>query len=579
MKTSHLLFSLLLVLGYLTPAQAFVLIEQGREYYLTEKLIVRSGPSANHRKIGYLQRNDKVKIVSEEAVGELQYVEVVPTNSVVEFPEDAKLFVSANYLDTRKVKLSDRDQGYSSDIDYYIKTSNSFNLRNDPSTDNEVAGKVYKDNIVRIVAVNPDLKWARIVVIQTGNKKLDTSREYWIGTQALRDRPYWSFNDAWDEASFFIVQNVAAEMLRFYRKCYGYCPDGHEFISENEMVVGDPAKDRTWLGMFYIDKWVKFYEDEESHYAAWYNPNYPPIDFSKDKSSWWISDAAIAGTGSAKWRAANGGGEEWGGRGAFGWYAGLMGPGNHNKQWMHGTYGLGNDGDYFIKFARGETFLGSLAVSFGANLRSSGCSRMANPYIAYLQHAVPEGTPVLKVYAKEGMRSSASIERRYLSRIQIDGKKYQGMKFDWVLTATQGSATGQSVKYSSQRAHALKFRGSDPILEEGSYIVDIYPDPVPRDYSTADCEGKLRKVTGDIYCVGTPKTVSGSGTAADLAMGRQADGQFQGVFLVDEGRFINYQHPQHANITVGGYEKSLPRDVETAGAYTVPNPVTSSSNF
>ena len=47
------------------------------------------------------------------------------------------------------------------------------------------------------------------------------------------------------------------------------------------------------------------------------------------------------------------------------------------------------------------------------------------------------------------------------------------------------------------------------------------------------------------------------------------DENFRGYLLVDEGRFIDYQHP--AGVQVGGFDDhSLPEYLKTSGAVSVP---------
>jgi hypothetical protein len=137
--------------------------------------------------------------------------------------------------------------------------------------------------------------------------------------------------------------------------------------------------------------------------------------------------------------------------------------------------------------------------------RSMGCSRVENQAIAWMRANLPAGTALLKVYAKEAYTDS-------------DRTRYQNFelaKWDWLLTKTG--------------------KGSE-VLERGTYTPDQVPDVV-------DLIGQRNGATAK------------NGNLYDIPL---AD--FKGKFLVDEGRFIGYEHPR--GLKVGGHaEHKLPKMV------------------
>lgn len=99
------------------------------------------------------------------------------------------------------------------------------------------------------------------------------------------------------------------------------------------------------------------------------------------------------------------------------------------------------------------------------------------------------------------------------------------------------------------------------LLEQGSYRVDGYPNASRLDYSQPAHSGK----SGDRYEIDT---------VADRYTSRS---NFHGYFLVDEGRFIDYQHPDQQKtqgvIHVSGlpdFRHSVPDFLKTTGIYYLP---------
>lgn len=299
-------------------------------------------------------------------------------------------------------------------------------------------------------------------------------------------------------SKYFIIQNVATEKNRVYEKCSEYpgCP--HKLVFETDMLVGKDKDDtRTILGVFKINNWVKFYQDKAAKYPSWYDPNYPKTPAPDSSSRDWMKNKYMP----------NGEGDV---RGAFGWYAATLEP-NAFGQWMHGTIGWGSDGDKFINKAK-KGF-----IAFFADLRSHGCSRHENRAIAYLRHLVSIGTPVIKVYAEEKI-SDASLARYESQKAPI--------LFNYILTKDQVRANNSdSIEYSVVQEKLNKgLITENDILEQGSYLADRYPTVQAINEDKSAKSGK----SGDVYDIGREK--------------------FRGVFLIDEGRLVNYRHPSELNV-------------------------------
>ena len=306
-------------------------------------------------------------------------------------------------------------------------------------------------------------------------------------------------------SKYFIVQNIATEKMRVYEKCTESTNCPHRMVFETDMVAGkiDGSKSLwTNVGTYRLTKWVKYYQDGAAHYPSWYDPNYPATPGPGNSFSAWTSKRVMP----------NGAGSM---RGAFGWYAGMVAP-DANSQWIHGTIGWGSDGDKYIKQTRG--FLANVF----SDPRSHGCTRLENRAVTYVQSFITPGTEVYRVYAMEAFADAS------LSRYQ---SQQTPVKFDYILTRDQvrkDHPNSSSAAAVSQRLALNKISSSD-ILEEGAYLASQYPTGQPLTSKRAS-SGK----SGDTY-----------------SLGHKA---FRGVYLVDEGRFVNYNHP--SEMPRGGYAGS-----------------------
>lgn len=298
-----------------------------------------------------------------------------------------------------------------------------------------------------------------------------------------------------DSKKYFIVQNIATEKTRIYEKCVSSTSCANRLVFETNNVVGRHRK-KTDLGVQQILSWVKFYQDNDEYYPSFFDPNFPKLP--------------DAGSGFLKWTKnkvmPNKKGEM---RGAFGWYAALMTPSN-SGQWSHGTVGWGADGDKFI--TRAHTSF----ITVFTDLRSHGCVRHENRAVAYMQWLVPEGTTLIKIYAKEDLADKT------LS--QYENQKNPGL-FNWILTNEQVRRKNPFTSEASavqKRIDKGIIKESD-VLERGSYDVDQYPT--------------VQELTSRAAKSGQ------SGNSYNLN-----EDEFHGVFMVDEGRVVDYSHPESLDI-------------------------------
>ncbi len=303
------------------------------------------------------------------------------------------------------------------------------------------------------------------------------------------------------ERKYFIVQNIATEKTRVYLKCEEdenrNCKPGTKnlMVFETEMVVGGRIDEkRTNVGVQNIEYWEKF-KETEGVYPSFYDPTYPPVPQAGEGfKKWFKNDVMPDGNGEM--------------RGAFGWYTTHLEP-SDSGQWMHGTVGWGADGAKFIDFAHGKGFSASIANAF-ADQRSHGCTRHENRAIAYLQNLVPEGSALIKIYAKEDLNDSSLT--RYSE---------QQSPIHWNYILTKEDVRAHSPRSSD--ADKVRARGvsDDMILEQGSYDADQYP-------TVQSITGKGAK----------------SGESGDSYKLFKNDGPY-GIFYIDSGTVTSdYHHPE-----------------------------------
>lgn len=315
------------------------------------------------------------------------------------------------------------------------------------------------------------------------------------------------------EGKYFVIQNLATERLRVYEKnCNENQVCNNKMILETEMVVGEDTKEgntRTRVGSYRLTEWVKFYEDGSGAYPAWWKEGYPDVPGPDKGVLSWTKGKYLPE------------GENRSVRGAFGWFAALVGP-NHDSQWTHGTIGWGENKKDFINRTKG------FVANVFTDPRSHGCSRLDNESIAYLREILPVGTPFIKVYAREALLDGSRM--KYVSRIG---------RWDYILTADRTKEA-----FSLDETKVIN-RGvpQDKWLEQGTYEYDTYPNLVY--YAPA------KKLWG------WKANVDGSGNVYKVEKELM-----KGVFFIDAGLLYDYAHPinpdkEKNKIRVGGFADEI----------------------
>ena len=424
---------------------------------------------------------------------------------------------------------------FSDTITYWVN-SNSTRVRSQPDTKTgKILGEVSLNDRVKVI--NPSViynnQFVEVQVVKTWDKILP-SEKYFMSINALSPEKvdYKKFI-----GKYFVVVNVATETLRLYeRQCAdNSCP--HKMVFETEVVVGEDVdhpkeekgKGRSILGSYRVVGWTKFYQDGEGHYPAWYRDGYPATPSPDAKWSEWFSKKVMPEDSEGKKHGHM--------RGAFGWYTAFVEP-EPFGQWTHGTLGWGTDKDKFIKKTK------QTLINIVSDPRSSGCTRNNNEAIAFLRKMIDIGAPIIKVYAKEEI-------------LDPTFKNYpnQSIKWDYVLTKNKNHAIDKAevMKLLNVKdqdltsfAEAVKNGGSlvldpkDPlfqVLEVGTYEYDAHPDAI--NYTPGEKLGKLeRKIgrKGNVYGI--------------------KSNEMHGVFYVDAGMLIDYQHPDSV-LEVSGFADEM----------------------
>ncbi len=289
---------------------------------------------------------------------------------------------------------------------------------------------------------------------------------------------------------YFVVQNVATEKLRLYERCNG-CNCKHRLILETDMVVGQDTKERrTQVGSFTVQHWEKFYEDSQKRYIPWYSPELP----SNPAPAAAIEDWTSKGSN----------------RGAFGWYTAIIGP-DASEQWLHGTWGWGNDGDS----ARFISALHQSPLDQNPRVASHGCTRVENRAIAMLRELLSPGAKIIKIYARESYRHNPGADAALRSG-----------KWRYALT-TENS---EMAPHAGLRGVMSRQVPQADWLEQGTYQFQASATAVPLSAAKNSHE------SGNVY------KIPGS--------------SFKGHFQVDAGRVADYQHP--SELVVGGHVGQLP---------------------
>lgn len=433
---------------------------------------------------------------------------------------------------------------------------------------------------IKVIDLNTqdDNEYIKVEIESSADRRL-VGKVLYTRIQGLSE--YQDYKD--NDADVYIVQNVATEKLRVYQRiCKDMsCPP--KMIFETDMVVGlkkndDDFKYNTHVGSYRIFEWEKFYQDKGSggHYPSWFDPSFPAQPTADDGwGSWFDSDVM-------PWEFCEGSGDsekcshKGMMRGAFGWYTALVEPHYGTGQWTHGTIGWGQSSADMISRAKGEDALGVIANMF-TSLRSSGCSRLSNPAVAFLRHLVPVGTPLIKIYALESYQDQGSMERNY----------FQGQTSIWsyLLTKdgvreTHEAATTAHRNYV-ERAGLATF---DNILEEGFFEFNVTPSVIQfQNKPKRSGDGYRRSMgcvedTVDNYAKDGELVDRRDRTKVDPSTHKEIKSKqcnvykvpvdaFKGRFYVDTGLVEGYDHPQAEGVIRGGFRSEKWPSFMNAGNY------------
>jgi hypothetical protein len=321
---------------------------------------------------------------------------------------------------------------------------------------------------------------------------VDTQQPHLKGKKVILPKKYIASapvvpsNEDNERDKYFMIQNIATERVRVYRNCASKDASGtcvHKMVFETEMTAGENTPDqsrRTILGSYRIQRWFKFYEDHAHYFPSFYSPAYPELPKHG-------AHAELKDWMSPKLLPEKGGVM----RGSFGWYTAYLTP-DASNQWTHGTFGWSEDGEKFIRAVKDPS------SDLIQDAKSQGCTRVENQAIALMREILPPGTRVIKIYAKEGYADQSRA--RYVTSSPA--------KWNWVLTKLNAA---DAPKSTAKLAIGV---GHDEILDHGTYVLDQMPTVVA--FNAAGDVGNVYKVPAE---------------------------SMKGVFLVDEGQLVGYQHP------------------------------------
>lgn len=446
----------------------------------------------------------------------------------------------------------------------YFISSDSLNVRSSSViTPDNIIGKLSLNDQVELYDVlNEATPFVQVKIVKSATFTNTESLNLFISKDYLSEKEL-----GLPDSKYFVIQNVATEKTRVYERCTSSpnCP--HKLVMETEMVVGrpevgtkeNPHAFKTWLGHAKISEWIKFYQDGLKHYPHWYQAGQNLKDIPKP-----LTKGLSKLTASQRWMVKNEHGDTTI-YGAFGWYAAKVTPFDEfngmNYQWMHGTIGWGADGSAPIELTR------SFMLNLLSDPGSSGCTRLENRAIAYLRYLLPVGTDIFRVYAREATREEEIVNRKdpktVLQPLPRYADKFKNPKRWEYILLTDGAqqSGGLTADANTIIQKGIQVIYGYNLIETGNYDVDQYPNATPLNYDKSAHSG----VSGDRYEI-------------DQAKDRfKETSNFYGFFLVDEGRFVNYQHPDAQKtkgvIHVSGlpdFRHSVPEFLKTSGYYNVP---------
>jgi len=369
------------------------------------------------------------------------------------------------------------------------------------------------------------------------------------------------------DADVYMVQNIATEKLRVYQRVCkdNSCPP--KMIFETDFVSGQKRGDEkfeynTHVGSYRIFEWEKFYQDRGwgGHYPSWFDSNFPEQPGPDDSWSAWFDDDVMPWEFCETSNGVEKCSKKGMMRGAFGWYTALVEPHYGTGQWTHGTIGWGESSQEMIKRAKGEDTLGAIASIF-TSLRSSGCSRVSNPSVAFLRHILPPGTPLIKVYALEAYQDQASMERNY----SLGATR----TWDYVLTKGGVREVGEeAINAHRNYVERERLNTADNVITEGTYEFNVYPSIVQFQHKPSNRDDGYRRSRGCIEDTVDNYPKNGQEVtdrslydidSEDKIKEKECNvykipaQEFKGRFFVDTGLIEGYAHPKAEGIIRGGF--------------------------
>lgn len=508
-------------------------INRQQVYYIsTDHVNVRSAPEVTPTNlVARLMKDDEVEVVDILA-GQGKWLKLrVLKSAVPNLNLEMFYYMSSDYLSARRSDYVDPnipDRATLTAGQPLFVSWAVVNVRTAPKTANEnVEGQLFKNDELRLISAAPELgDFVQVEIVKSETVRQPAGKQLFIGLKAVAVNPVAFTSSEIRARQIVVVQNIATEVTRVYEKCDRQANPkcAHKLIFQTRMVVGKTNKERslegeakaftTWAGNYRLMAWIKFYEDGQKHYPAWFHPDYPPLPEPGSNPLVWMRSKYFP----PEYKEATA-------RGAFGWFAGLVTP-NSNEQWLHGTYGWGADKDAALKWTR------NFVANVVSNPRSSGCTRHDNESIAYLRHIAPVGTQVVRVYALEGYRD---VMRKSYESV------FQPSQWNYILTKESPRAAGNTIDASRVITDGVP---QDQWLEQGTLEVRSFPVAIPRS-GFKNVFARQTSDNGDIYRIGK--------------------NGFTGYFLVDEGSFVEYQHP--AAIDIGGFgERQVPEFLRASDA-------------
>lgn len=444
----------------------------------------------------------------------------------------------------------------------YFISADALNVRSSNATSGNIVGKLSINDEIEILDVlNEGTPLVQIKIIRSASVKPDAAPELFVSKDYLSTKSMVTA-----ATKYFVIQNVATEKTRVYERCTETPNCAHKLVMETDMVVGrpeegtktDPHAFKTWLGHAKISEWVKFYQDGQQHYPHWYKAG-ESLKYIPDP----ITDSMTKTLGSRKWMVKDAKGDTTM-HGAFGWYAAKVTPADDingmNYQWMHGTIGWGKDGAAAIELTRG--FFANMFTNPG----SSGCTRLENRAVAYLRSILGTGTDIYRVYARESTRELETITgvfKKKVSPLPRYAHNFERPAVWKYILLTDGAQRSNGLTADAQEIinKAIPVIAGQNLIEQGTYDVDQYPNAAALNFGKSAASGE----SGDRYKID-------SGWEKDAAKTN-----FRGYYLVDEGRFIDYKHPDKTAtkgaVRVSGladFRDSVPEFLATSGKHNPP---------